>query len=202
MEVCEGIKDHLVRDESDPEDTRWQYTYHQRLFAYQVPGLPPIDQIETLCQKLAASPISRRAQAVTWKPWEDNECEDPACLQSLWCRLTEESGEAVISMNVRFRSNDAYKAAFMNIFALVELQRRIAARIGELRGQEVRLGRYCHIADSYHIYGSYFEEFERRFLGALKKRTFERRTFKYSVFRDMMEEARPMILKKAEEMAR
>ena len=35
-------------------------------------------------------------------------------------------------MNVRFRSNDAYKAAFMNIFALVQLQQRIAARIAEL----------------------------------------------------------------------
>ena len=33
MEVCEGIKDHLVRDTRDPGDTRWEYTYHQRLFA-------------------------------------------------------------------------------------------------------------------------------------------------------------------------
>jgi len=28
MEVCEGIKDHLVRRADDPEDTRWEYTYH------------------------------------------------------------------------------------------------------------------------------------------------------------------------------
>ncbi|MBP1610554.1 MAG: thymidylate synthase, partial [Acidobacteria bacterium] len=31
MEVLDGIKDHLVRDCKDPEDTRWEYTYHQRL---------------------------------------------------------------------------------------------------------------------------------------------------------------------------
>ena len=37
MEVCEGIKDHLVRDPEDPQDTRWEYTYHQRLFNYAVP---------------------------------------------------------------------------------------------------------------------------------------------------------------------
>ena len=37
MEVCEGIKDHCVRDPHDPADTRWEYTYHQRLFAYEVP---------------------------------------------------------------------------------------------------------------------------------------------------------------------
>src|SRR5664280_1695380 len=29
MEVCEGIKDHLVRNPEDPKDTRWEYTYHQ-----------------------------------------------------------------------------------------------------------------------------------------------------------------------------
>ncbi|HRZ56249.1 MAG TPA: hypothetical protein P5525_12420 [Candidatus Paceibacterota bacterium] len=45
MEVCEGIKDHLVRDPDDPHDTRWEYTYHQRLFAYTVPTLEPADQI-------------------------------------------------------------------------------------------------------------------------------------------------------------
>ena len=38
MEVCEGIKDHLVRDPDDPNDTRWEYTYHQRLFGYEVPA--------------------------------------------------------------------------------------------------------------------------------------------------------------------
>jgi len=91
MEVCEGIKDHLVRDTRDPGDTRWEYTYHQRLFAYKVPTLRPFDQIETLCQKLAKTPYTRRAQAVTWKVWEDNDCYDPACMQSIWCRIVEES---------------------------------------------------------------------------------------------------------------
>ncbi len=37
QEVRDGIKDHWVRNPLDPEDTRWQYTYHERLFAYQVP---------------------------------------------------------------------------------------------------------------------------------------------------------------------
>ena len=134
MEVCDGIKDHLVRDPNNPADTRWEYTYHQRLFAYTIPGLPGThDQIETLCQKLATTFYSRRAQAVTWKVWEDNECYDPACLQSIWARVTEENDVPYLSMNVRFRSNDAYKAAFMNIFALVQLQQRIAFLPGQTR---------------------------------------------------------------------
>ena len=201
MEVCDGIKDHLVRNPDDPKDTRWEYTYHQRLFKYAVPSLKPYNQIELLCQKLAKTPHTRRAQAITWKVWEDNECYDPACLQSIWCRLLEQNGESVLSMNVRFRSNDAYKAAFMNIFALVQLQRRIAGRIAELNGRPVTVGRYVHMADSYHIYGSYFREFEGRFLGALEKRSFEQRTMRYADLRDMMEEARPMIREKAAGMA-
>ncbi|MCL4176578.1 MAG: hypothetical protein KJ072_02370 [Verrucomicrobia bacterium] len=200
MEVCEGIKDHLVRNPDDPADTRWEYTYHQRLFAYRAPGLDPVDQIERVCQKLAQTPHTRRAQAITWKVWEDNDCYDPACLQSIWCRILEQDGVPVLSMNVRFRSNDAYKAAFMNIFALVQLQQRIAAQIAERRGHPIRVGRYCHLADSYHIYGSNLREFESRFLGALEKRTFEQRTLRYADVRDMMEEARPMLLEKAREM--
>jgi thymidylate synthase len=200
MEVCDGIKDHLVRNPDDPKDTRWEYTYHQRLFNYQVPSLKPFDQIEALCQKLARTPHTRRAQAITWKVWEDNDCYDPACLQSIWCRILEQEGQPVLSMNVRFRSNDAYKAAFMNIFALVQLQQRIAARIAALTGRAVALGRYVHTVDSYHIYGSYFKEFEGRFLGALQKRSFEQRTLHYADLRQMMEEAKPMILAKAAAM--
>jgi thymidylate synthase len=202
MEVCDGIKDHLVRDPNDAADTRWEYTYHQRLFAYEVPSLKPWDQIEVLCQKLAKAPYTRRAQAITWKVWEDNDCYDPACLQSIWCRITEHDGPPVLNMNVRFRSNDAYKAAFMNIFALVQMQQRIAARVAELTDRTVNVGRYCHMVDSYHIYGSYFKEFEGRFLGALGKRTFAQRTMRYADLQEIMEGARPTILEKARRMGK
>ncbi len=203
MEVCDGIKDHCVRDPDDPDDTRWEYTYHQRLRAYTVPSLADsIDQIEDVCQQLAETSFTRRAQAVTWKVWEDRNCYDPACLQSIWCRITEDSDRRFLSMNVRFRSNDAYRAAFMNIFALVQLQARIAARVGELTGNPVELGRYCHLADSYHIYGSNMDEFQSRFLAAQQNRTFEGRTMRYADVKDFMEEARPMILAKAQEMGR
>jgi thymidylate synthase len=138
-------------------------------------------------------------------------------MQSIWCRITEGAGlnesnsstsqpldfsTAFLSMNVRFRSNDAYKAAFMNIFALVQLQQKIASRVSELSGRTIRVGRYCHLADSYHLYGSYFREFESRFLTALEKRTFEQRTLRYQDLREIMESARPAILQKARQMGR
>jgi thymidylate synthase len=203
LEMCDGIKDHCVRDPHDPHDTRWEYTYHERLRRYTVPSLTaPIDQLENVCRQLAKTGFTRRAQAVTWKVWEDGGCYDPPCLQSVWCRITEQAGGAQLSMNVRFRSNDAYKAAFMNMFALVQLQCRLAARVAELAGREVRLGRYCHMADSYHVYGSNMAEFRSRFLGAIQNRTFEGRTMKYCDVRDLMEEAVPGILAKARAMGR
>ena len=163
--------------------------------------LAPLLEIAS-CRKLAATPYTRRAQSITWKVWEDNDCYDPPCLQSIWCRITEEEGTPVLSMNVRFRSNDAYKAAFMNIFALVQLQKKIAGSVSAQMGKPVVLGRYCHLADSYHIYGSYFREFEGRFLGALNKRTFEQRTMRLEDIKDIMESARPMIMEKVRTMSR
>ena len=205
LEVLEGIKDHCVRDiDRDPADTRWEYTYHQRLFGYTLPGNEKLfDQMELIAQKLAKTPYSRRCQGITWKVWEDNFCYDPPCLQSIWCRmLAGENDVWHLNMNVRFRSNDAYKAAFMNMFALIQLQKKIADRIALLTGNEVALGRYVHQADSYHIYGAYFNDFTERFLKALQTRTFAERTFHYEYVREMMEEAIPAIREKAKNMGR
>ncbi len=201
MEVLEGIKDHCVRDPNDPQDTRWEYTYHQRLWAYDLPeSSQRFDQIETVCRQLAETGYTRRAQAITWKVWEDGGCYDPPCLQSLWWRITEQADQRWLNLNVRFRSNDAYKAALMNIFALVQLQVRVAARVSELTSSEVQVGRYCHVADSYHIYGSNIEEFRARFLGAVRTRDFAGRTLRYADVKDYMDEARPLILAKAQSM--
>jgi thymidylate synthase len=204
MEVLDGIKDHCIRDPGDPGDTRWEYTYHQRLCAYTYPGSEEAcDQVELIARKLAETPYSRRAQAITWQVWEDNSCYDPACLQSLWCRLLPDGdGRWRLNANVRFRSNDAYKAALMNMFALIQLQKRIGDRIAELSGRAVVPGRYVHQADSYHLYGSYFVEFEERFLKLVKSRTFEQRTFRYVDVKRMMDEAIPAILAKAAAMGR
>jgi len=204
LEVTDGIKDHLVRNADDPEDTRWEYTYHQRLAEYSVPEIKEVyNQIDLIAEKLAKTPYSRRAQAITWKVWEDNFCYDPPCLQSIWCRLLgDESGKWLLNTNVRFRSNDAYKAAFMNMFALIQLQVKIAERISSLMGKEVKIGRYVHQADSYHIYGAYFNDFEERFIKALESRTFEERCYNYKDIKFMMDESIPVILEKAKNMGR
>ena len=171
LEVVEGVHDYWIA----PEEGKWTYTYHERLFSYSV-GEEKIDQIAYIIDKLSKVPYSRRAQAITWKPHLDPKTDDPPCLQRIWCRLTEENGKLYLNMNTHWRSRDAFKAAFMNIFALTDLQRLIAERIGERIGKEVLVGRYVDISDSYHIYGSYFREVEG-FLKTLEQRTFEERTW-------------------------
>jgi thymidylate synthase len=61
-EVLFGVHDHWV----DPAAGKWEYTYHQRLFAYEVPGVGQFDQIAGVVAKLKSAGHTRRAQAVTW----------------------------------------------------------------------------------------------------------------------------------------
>ncbi len=201
QEVCLGIKDHWVRDLTDPNDQRWEYTYHERLFRYSVPGLEKtFDQIQAVIEGLAKSPISRRFQAITWKAWEDNGIHDPPCLQSIWFRVLPDPDDVWhLNMNVRFRSRDAYDAAYMNCFAFIHLQEMVARGIAERAGREVRLGRYIDESDSYHIYGSRLADFENRFLVQVKGRSFEQRTWTREFAEPFFEQARPAIEKKIKE---
>ena len=166
QEVVEGIHDHWV-DPTDPD--KWTYTYHERLYGYtptedlddpEAARLKTVDQMEYVVNKAAATHYSRRIQAITWMPTADPPTTDPPCLQRLWFRLLEdETGELVLNLNTHWRSRDAYKAWFMNVFALTDLQRKIAGEIADKARRAVRVGRYVDISDSFHIYGSYFSEF-------------------------------------------
>lgn len=166
-EVLYGVHDHWV----DPKAGKWEYTYHERLTAYSPPayfgmGSTTIDQIEVCIKLLKECPHTRRAQAVTWKVWEDCSIKDPACLQRLWFRIQD----GKLNMVAHMRSNDAFKAAFMNMYAFTELQAYVASRVG------VEVGEYVHIADSFHIYGAYNGEFGG-FLDTVKNREFADRVF-------------------------
>ena len=171
-EVLDGIHDHWI----NPDEGKWTYTYHKRLFEYEVEG-KVIDQINYIITKLSSAGHSRRAQAITWNVLEDPPTDDPPCLQRLWCRMfKDDKGRSVLNMNTHWRSRDSFKASFMNIFALTELQNLIAKRISEKKREEVLVGRYVDIADSYHIYGAYYKDF-KMFLETVKNRSFEERTW-------------------------
>ncbi|MFH1708808.1 MAG: thymidylate synthase [Planctomycetota bacterium] len=167
QEVVDGIHDHWI----DPENDKWTYTYHERLFKYAVTAdldrsdaprpFKAVNQIQYIIDKLAETGHTRRAQAVTWMPTADPQTYDPPCLQRVWCRILEEKGRGlVLNMNTHWRSRDLYKAWFMNVYALTDLQRIIAAAVSKRIGKPVAVGRYVDIADSLHIYGSYFKDFK------------------------------------------
>lgn len=182
LEVVEGLHGERVEG--------WDYSYYDRLFNW--PGkinkifsgemleIPHLDQINELVNKLEKSPFSRRAQAVTWYPLIDARHDDPPCLQRIWGQVVQTSeDEYLFEMNTSWRSRDAFKAAFMNLYALTELQKRIALRISELSGKKVGVGRYCDVSDNYHIYGLYEEKGEiAGFLNRMEKRSFEQRTYR------------------------
>jgi len=165
QEVVGGIHDHWI----DPAAGKWTYTYHERLFSYcpvenirDVDSPKPfrrVDQIQYIIDCLSKAGHSRRAQAITWMPTADPATDDPPCLQRIWCRLLENrSGGLTLNMNAHWRSRDLYKAWFMNVYALTDLQRMIAEAVAAQRGEPVNVGRYVDISDSLHIYGSYFDE--------------------------------------------
>jgi len=211
QEVVDGIHDDWI----DPEAGKWPYTYHERLRKYAVvwankpakksvfqqrlfpiEDLPkrhyrprrPVDQLEYIIDTLARVPHSRRAQAVLWMPQGDPGDEHPPCLQRLWCRVF---GDQLV-MSAHIRSNDAYKAAYMNMYAFTELQKVLAEQLSNKLGRLIRVGQYNHIVDSFHIYGSYFEEFEG-FLQSLEVRTLQQRTFTMAQVAPLIEEARERI---------
>jgi len=165
QEVCNGIHDHWI----DPQAGKWTYTYHERLFAYRPvedlrkssPDKPfkAVDQIDYIVKKCSETFHTRRAQAITWMPTADPQTDDPPCLQRLWFRIIEDQeGELVLNLNSHWRSRDLFKAWFMNVYALTDLQSIVAKRISDNIGRVVKVGRYVDITDSLHIYGSYYEE--------------------------------------------
>ena len=125
QELLDGILDFEVARGN------WEYTYHQRME----------QQIPWVINELKRNPDSRRAVVVI-RDEDDLSSDSPACLQHIHYLVRNEK----LHCKVLFRSNDATKAAFMNAFALIMLQKRVADAIG------VPVGSYTHRANSFHVY--------------------------------------------------
>ena len=163
-----GVKDHLVvpyqelKDglASGALDTKWPYTYHQRLFAYPLPDGSTIDQVELMLERLVESPYTRRAVASTAVP--DIDChlpEDMPCLREIQLRCTEnEEGVMFLHMDTKWRSRDLYKAWPDNILGLTFMQALLARQLGEKMKRQVLVGGYSDYASSLHLYGQDLNE--------------------------------------------
>ena len=197
QEVVLGIHDHWI----NPQEGKWTYTYHKRLFDYEDDNVRT-NQMDLIIDKLSKVPYSRRAQAITWNVKLDSETDDPPCLQRLWFRVSSlPSGGRVLNMNSHWRSRDAFKASFMNMYALTDLQKTIAEEISRRHGEEVGVGRYVDISDSFHIYGSYHEDF-KKFLQTVKSRSFADRTWRTKFAEPFFEDAKKRIAREKENEAK
>jgi len=128
QEMLDGILDFEIGKGN------WEYTYHSRMEP----------QIPWLIGELRRNPYSRRA-VIDIRDWKHDTAEgneSPACLQHLQYFIRDEK----LHCKVLFRSNDAVKATFMNAFALVKLQERLADTLG------CAMGSYTHRANSFHCY--------------------------------------------------
>lgn len=126
QEIVHGILDFEV------EKGNWAYTYHSRM----------AEQIPLVIEELRRNFDTRRA-VIQVRDWQtDIHSSDPACLQHIQYFIRE----GALHCKVLFRSNDACKAAFMNAFGLIMLQKYIAEEVG------VPVGSYTHRANSFHCY--------------------------------------------------
>ena len=135
MEMLDGILDFEI------ERGNWEYTYHDRMVNYWGK-----DQIDFVIKELKEDPNSRRA-VILIRNYRDIGSPDPACLQHIQYTIRNNK----LNCYVLFRSNDACKASFMNMFALIMLQKKIADELG------IKVGTYTHRANSFHCYQKDFE---------------------------------------------
>jgi thymidylate synthase len=175
-EVVHGVADVLVKPGG------WSYSYHQRLTEYEsCTRHVRVNQFEEILDKLQACGHTRRANAITWDPFMDFDIDDPPCLQRIWLRLLPDNdGRLTLNMNTHWRSRNALRAAFMNLFAVSELQRYFADELEKRMGEQVICGRLVDVSDSFHLEGVYRtgdpSEVDK-FLHGLKSRSFDERTW-------------------------
>jgi thymidylate synthase len=218
-----GLKDDWVKCRSNKKDTKWEYTYHERLAHWGtwmdyvtwvnegtlektriVPlygtEILSVNQIELVIEKLVKDPFTRQAQMITWVPYLDKNVYDPPCLQRIWFRIIEGiSGEWYLNTNISFRSNDAYNAFMMNCFGLTMfIKENILDVLASRTGKKIFMGRINWQADSFHIYGKDIKDFDNRFMKGIMNTSFENRTMNFwsKNIQDYYREAEKEILEK------
>lgn len=171
QEMLDGILDFEIAKGN------WAYTYHDRI-GYQY---------NFVIDELKRNSYSRRA-VIDVRRLADMRHDDPACLQHIQYFIRDNK----LHCKVLFRSNDACKATFMNAFALIMLQKRIADELG------IEVGTYTHRANSFHCYEKDFALLD----GYVERiNSGENLTYNYvGEWDELMEEAKSEIAEKVERL--
>jgi len=173
MEVLEGILNFRI-------GAGWDYTYNSRIS----------EQIPFIFEELKRNPDSRRAviDVRDWKADTNHGNTSPACLQHIQFFIRNNK----LYSKVLMRSNDAPEATFMNAFAFIMLQKKVAEELG------CEMGSYTHRANSFHCYEKDFKLLDGYMRGLNNGETL---TYEYEGFyKDLMEESIPEIEKKVSQI--
>ena len=177
QEILDGILDFEI------EKGNWVYTYHSRM----------AEQLPFIHAELRRNAESRRA-VIDIRDWRHDSAPgntNPACLQHIQFFIRE----GKLHMKVLFRSNDACEATFMNAYALICMQERLAAELG------VEMGSYTHRANSYHCYEKDFGMLDGYVRRLDEAEDVEDITYCYEgEWDELMEAARPEIAAAVEEL--
>jgi len=161
LEMLDGILDFVI----GKGENLWEYTYHQRYAPW----------LDGAVADLVREPNSRRAVINTRDNLVDGGNSHPACLQNIQYFLR--GGR--LDCCVLFRSNDLPEAFFMNAFALIRLQEKVAERLG------VPVGTYSHRSNSMHVYEKNYPMFES-FVKKVREEAPEDLVYEYKGFFDGM----------------
>lgn len=116
--------------------------------------------------------------------------------------MEDEEGTWWLNCNVRFRSNDAWGASFMNMFGFINFNKDvISAALEERTGKKVELGRLNWQADSYHIYGKDIEHAIKLLFDRSDALPFADRTYNFrdDFIQEIHKGAEPIINQKLKE---
>jgi len=119
----------------------FEYTYGERLFAWSLPGCPPLDQIDLAVNRLKASGSTRRATAVTWIAPVDSAKEEVPCMIVDDFKLRD----GRIHLAAFFRSHDFCGAYPANLYGLARLLQYVAERVGAEPGSISTTSASAHI---------------------------------------------------------
>jgi len=182
QEMLDGILDFEI-------GKTWSYSYHNRMVNYPMNNVNN-NQIEFVISELKRNPESRRAVIDIRANSQDMYSSDPACLQHVQFFVRNNK----LDCDILFRSNDACKATFMNAFALIQLQKSIADKLG------VEVGTYTHRANSFHCYENDYETLNN-YCKAINNKDINKLTFDYTGNWDnKMVLSRPAIIQKVKDL--
>jgi thymidylate synthase len=132
------LKEKYATQLLNPDRLDFEYTYGERLNAW---GTEQLNQIELVIEKLKTSPHSRRVVATTWDPRKDTIADEVPCLNHFVFMVRK----GFLDLSVTIRSNDMYGAWPANVYALGELLRHVAEKVGIPTGTITTLSVNAHI---------------------------------------------------------